>query len=119
MEQGHLTANDKVNQFIDGWQLENPFSTTVEVGHLLTHSAGFNERVTGYMARSNRDVEELGPHLSHRMPAVGHRPGQFVNYSNYGYGLAGLLVEKVSGLPFDEYVQQHILQMIQVLCLNY
>src|SRR5699024_7849906 len=35
-------------------------------------------------------------------------PGEFSAYSNYGMGLAGLIVEEVGGQPFEEYVHEHV-----------
>ena len=107
--QSKLALETDVNEYLSGWEIDNPFPTPVTLSQLLTHSAGFDERVTGYMAKSNEETEPLGQHLSRRMPMVRRVPGTEINYSNYGYGLAGLLVEKAAGLSFAEYVQDHIL----------
>ena len=37
-------------------------------------------------------------------------PGELTAYSNYGHALAGYIVEQVSGMPFEQYVEQHIFQ---------
>ena len=37
-------------------------------------------------------------------------PGELTAYSNYEYALAGYIVEQVSGIPFDQYVEQHLFQ---------
>jgi hypothetical protein len=44
------------------------------------------------------------------MPVRVRPPGELTAYSNYGYALAGYIVEQVSGLPFAQYVEQHIFQ---------
>jgi CubicO group peptidase (beta-lactamase class C family) len=42
-------------------------------------------------------------------PARVRPPGEYSSYSNYGATLAGYIVERVSGLPYDDYVEQNIL----------
>ena len=42
------------------------------------------------------------------MPERIFPPGEMVAYSNYGCGLAGYIVQRISGQDFDDYVQQHI-----------
>jgi hypothetical protein len=49
-------------------------------------------------------------YLVKHLPAEIFPPGKIVAYSNYGAMLAGYIVERVSGEPFDEYIAHHILQ---------
>ncbi len=46
----------------------------------------------------------------HDMPARVRLPGELLAYSNYGTGLAGYIVEQVSGMPFEQYVEENILK---------
>src|SRR6185312_16928219 len=49
-------------------------------------------------------------YLVKHLPAQIFPPGKVVAYSNYGAMLAGYIVERVSGEPFDEYIARHIFQ---------
>ena len=51
----------------------------------------------------------LGEDLKDKMPARVRPPGEFTAYSNYGSALAAYIVEQVSGMPFDKYVDEEIL----------
>jgi CubicO group peptidase (beta-lactamase class C family) len=42
------------------------------------------------------------------MPARVRPPGEFTAYSNHGTALAGYIVEEVSGMPFEEYIEKNI-----------
>ena len=42
------------------------------------------------------------------------QPGTRMSYSNPGYGVAGLVVEKVSGTPFDEFVEERIFRPLEM-----
>ena len=114
VENGLLNLDEDVNNYLVDWKIKNPFSKPVTLRHLLTHSAGFNERVIGYQARTNKDVEPLGKHLQRRMPSLFQAPGTEINYSNYGYALAGYIVELKSGIFYEQYVRDRILKPLEI-----
>jgi len=72
----------------------------------LTHRAGFEEHSKGLWTR---EPEPLGPWLARNLPQRLFPKGDVEAYSNYGFALAGYIVERVSGEPFVSYVQRHIL----------
>ncbi len=53
------------------------------------------------------------------MPPPTHPPGEVFIYSNYGYALAALIVEEISGTPFDQYVEQNILTPLEMTQSHY
>jgi CubicO group peptidase (beta-lactamase class C family) len=109
VEQGELDLHADVNQYVTGFALEDAYPEPVTLGHLLTHRAGFED--PPYTSNLDpQQVEPLGAHLAASMPPRSHPPGKEHIYSNYGYALAALIVEEVSGLPFDRYVEEKILQ---------
>ena len=109
VEQGRLGLDDDVNQHLRDFQLDAAFPEPVRVRHLLTHTGGFDD---GYAiaALSAAEVIPLGQYLATHMPPRVMPAGEFISYSNHGMTLAGYLVEAVSGLPYDQYVREHILQ---------
>ena len=46
------------------------------------------------------------------MPKRIREPGKFSQYSNHGFALAGLIVEEVTGIPYDQYITEEILRPI-------
>lgn len=107
VEQGSLDLHADVNQYLTALQLEDTFSDPVTLAHLLTHTAGFED--PPYVSNTDPDrVEPLGAHLAKMMPPRTHPPGEVYIYSNYGFALAALIVEEVSGVPFDQYAEEHI-----------
>lgn len=107
VEQGQLALNEGVNQYLTDWKIDH-LDNPLTLYHLLTHSGGFNERFIGYMARSESELLPLRDHLRQNMPSLFQPPGININYSNYGYALAGHLVELRSDEPFDHYIQKHV-----------
>ena len=108
VDQGHLSLDADVNRYLRTFQIAATFPEPVRVRHLLTHTAGFDERFTGAVARSPVPAQPLGAYLSANMPARLSPPGQQWLYSNHGITLAGHLVELVSGEPFSEYMARHV-----------
>lgn len=108
VEQGQLNMYSDVNDYLDGSEIENPFETKLTLFHLLTHTGGLNDRVIGYLEPSETEVQSIGEHLDQYMPGHFDAPGLHINYSNYGYALAGHLVELVTEKPFQDYIEGHI-----------
>jgi CubicO group peptidase (beta-lactamase class C family) len=108
VEQGDLDLHVDINQYLDGFRFKDRYAEPVTLAHLLTHTAGFGDH---WSSTTNPDeVQPLGNYLRRHMPPRFAAPGELISYSNHGYALAGYVVEAVSGLPFDQYVHDRILQ---------
>jgi CubicO group peptidase (beta-lactamase class C family) len=109
VEQGKLSLRSDVNEYLDDFQIPDTYPRPVTVGDLLTHSAGFDERFIGEAAATPEELLPLGQYLAQNMPPRTMPPGDNISYCNHCYALAGYLVEKVTGLTWEEYVTENIL----------
>ncbi|MCC9192249.1 beta-lactamase family protein [Arthrobacter sp. zg-Y916] len=104
VERGELNLDTGISAYLD-FDLPQP-KGEVTLRHLLTHTAGFEERIRGLVspdaAPPLRDTVAIDP------PAQVFRPGTVPAYSNYGNALAGYIVERTADQPFADYVEQHI-----------
>ncbi len=107
VEAGKLDLKADVNTYLTDFSIHSP-GRPITLFDLLTHTAGFNDRIIGYLARTESEVKPLGDHLKTFMPGSFQPPGIDINYSNYSYALAGHLVEQVTGTKFTDYVSEHI-----------
>ena len=114
VEQGTLDLHQDINQYLQGSQfiVDNSYSEPVTLAHLLTHTSGFGE--TWQSSTNQEDYPSLGEYLAENMPDRLAPPGAEWRYSGHGMALAAYVVEVVSGEPFDQYVQTHILQPLQM-----
>src|SRR5215212_3596627 len=107
-EQGKLDLNEDINTYLD-FRIPDTYPQPITLKDLMTHTAGFEDR---YYERLAKDPDELEPPrewlISH-MPARVSPPGEVAAYSSYGAALAGYIVARASGEPYDQYVQEHIL----------
>ena len=113
-EDGKIELDRDVNSYLTSFQLEYKFNDSITVRHLLTHTAGFDDRNIGASVRNEKDVITLAQYLKKRMPPQIRPSGKVITYSNHGYALLGLIVEEVSGIPFYEYISQKILKPLEM-----
>lgn len=106
VEQGRLDLDKDVNAYLD-FTLPARDGKPITLRNILTHTPGFED--TGRdLFPATPDGVDLEKYLKTHVPARIFAPGQIVAYSNYGCGLAGYIVQRVSGEPFDAYVKKHI-----------
>ncbi|MFC7329315.1 serine hydrolase domain-containing protein [Marinactinospora rubrisoli] len=111
VEQGRLDLDADVNDYLTGFRIADTYpGEPVTLRRLLTHTAGFEETLTGMLGQSPEDRRSPGAYLAEHQPERVYPPGRVAAYSNYGYILAGHLVEIASGQPFEEYVTEHVLR---------
>lgn len=110
VEEGQIDLHADVNRYLETFQIPDTYTEPVTMAHLLTHTGGFDERSIGAFARTPEDLQPLGAYLAEHMPARVMPPGEVTSYSNHGLALAGYIVETVSGMQFEQYVAEHILQ---------
>jgi CubicO group peptidase (beta-lactamase class C family) len=107
VEQGRLSLHRNVNEHLRSVQIPARHGP-ITLHHLLTHTAGFDERLIGLAARSPAEVSSLPEYVGRWLPPSFAAPGQVISYSNHGFALVGLLIQDTVGRPFGDYVQQEI-----------
>ncbi len=108
VEQGKLDLEADVNTYLD-FRIPNTYPQPITIKHLLTHTSGFENRLIGSGVSDDNDVVPAREFLISFMPARVRPPGDYVNYSNYNAMVAGYIVARVSGQPYEQYIQEHIL----------
>ncbi|MBQ1083467.1 beta-lactamase family protein [Nocardiopsis sp. B62] len=109
-ERGEVDLHEDVNTYLpeDLRVPDTHEGQPVTLHHLLTHSPGFDERTEMDDPEDTGNQRGLAEFLRDNTPDRVFRPGRFTAYSNYGTGLAGFVVQEVSGVPFEEYVERNV-----------
>jgi CubicO group peptidase (beta-lactamase class C family) len=113
VEQGKLDLDRDVNEYLD-FEIPRTYPEPVTLRRLLTHTAGFEETLKNLFVPGAREMRPLRDYLLAAMPARIFPPGKVPSYSNYGLTLAGYIVERVSGEPFEKYVAAHIFDPLRM-----
>ncbi|HEX2244245.1 MAG TPA: serine hydrolase domain-containing protein, partial [Gammaproteobacteria bacterium] len=107
-EQGKLDLDADINTYLD-FRIPDTYPQPITLKHLMTHTAGFEDRYFERLASDPNDLLPPREWLVSHMPARVRPPGDIAAYSSYGTALAGYIVARVSGEPYDQYIQEHIL----------
>jgi CubicO group peptidase (beta-lactamase class C family) len=89
----------------------SPRYPPIRIWHLMTHTAGFEDAaLSAHMFYADpRQVPQLDAYLARYRPERVRAPAVHADYSNYSVELLGAIVQQVSGEPFDDYIEKHIL----------
>jgi CubicO group peptidase (beta-lactamase class C family) len=107
IDEGRLDATADVNRYLD-FTIPAYDGKPITLAHLLTHTAGFDDRYIGKSARSFELAMPLGAYLKRNLPKRIVPPGEIFLYSNYSVALAGYIAERVCGKPFAELAQSMV-----------
>ncbi|NHJ38947.1 MAG: serine hydrolase, partial [Asgard group archaeon] len=105
-----LDLDTDINEYLTTFQIPDTFHDPITLRHLLTHTAGFEEASFIQLVLSPDDLPPLEEICRTGIPDRFSPPGIIPSYSNYGLTLAGYIVELMSGIEFNEYVETNIFQ---------
>jgi CubicO group peptidase (beta-lactamase class C family) len=109
-EQGKLDLDADINTYLEKFKIPETFPEPITLKHLMTHTPGFEEMIDDMAVRDSKDLWTLEKYVSTNIPARIFPPGKLTAYSNYGAALAGYIVQEVSGVLFEEYVEKNIFE---------
>jgi CubicO group peptidase (beta-lactamase class C family) len=107
-EQGKLDLDEDINTYLD-FRIPDTYPQPITLKHLMSHTAGFEDLYYERLASDPNDLLPPREWLISHMPARVRPPGDIAAYSSYGASLAGYIVARVSGAPYNRYIQEHIL----------
>jgi CubicO group peptidase (beta-lactamase class C family) len=109
VEAGKIDLDADVNTYLD-FKIPLKNGKPVTMRQLMTHTAGFEEHGKLTMFDNPKFQIPLGELVKGGIPNRIYEAGSTPSYSNYGTALAGYIVERVSKMSFDDYVEQRIFQ---------
>jgi CubicO group peptidase (beta-lactamase class C family) len=112
VEQAKIDLDADVNQYLD-FKIPPREGKPVTMRNLMQHTAGFEEQAKGVITE-NPKAPGFEALLKAWVPQRVFAPGTTPAYSNYGASLAGYIVQRLSGEPFDAYIEKHILAPLEM-----
>jgi CubicO group peptidase (beta-lactamase class C family) len=108
---GKLSLDDDVRKHIP--ELKD-FGKKITVRHLLTHTTGYREFINTLLIEGRQVLE--GDYIApdevikviNRQPTLQNEPGAEFNYNNSAFSLATIVVERVTGRPFPEWMRDEV-----------
>jgi CubicO group peptidase (beta-lactamase class C family) len=128
-EEGKLSLNDSV--FGPGGILNDPYFSnpkdkrvySITVAHLLSHEAGWTQRYGDQMFMPVTIAQAMGVKTPVDTKTIvrfaldkrlHYTPGKGKAYSNLGYSILGLIIEKVSGMTYEDYCRKNIFEPLGI-----
>ncbi len=112
VDKGQLDLETPITAYLSQFTFERDpnWASTIKVRHLLTHSSAVNDGIATPMEQQ-KDVS-LSEYVHGDFAKSNYLmapAGRMFNYSNPNFMLAGLLIEKVSGLKYADYIKKNVL----------
>jgi CubicO group peptidase (beta-lactamase class C family) len=107
VEKGKLNLDTDVNTYLD-FKIPEFQGAPITLRQIMTHTAGFEEAAKEIIDYAPVKAPRLGDLLKAWVPHRIYPAGTTPAYSNYATALAGYIVERAYGQPFDDYVEQNI-----------
>lgn len=114
-EEGKIDLDRNINDYINPYKVINNYNENVTCRNLLTHSSGVDEasELNGNTRDANL-IKSQEYYMESHTPIVVRKPNTVSRYSNEGYNLLGYIVEKVSGVSYEEYIKENILKPLNM-----
>jgi CubicO group peptidase (beta-lactamase class C family) len=109
MEDGKLAIDDKISKYFpgapEGWQ-------NITIRHLLTHTSGMTDYPPGFDFRRDYTEDELYERA--KTIPLAFQSGDRWSYSNLGYVMLGILIHKVSGKFYGDFLQERVFKPLDM-----
>ena len=113
VEAGKIDLDADINKYLD-FQIPAAFDKPVTVRNLITHTAGFEELLKGLMHSDAKAFPDIDAYVRETKPVRMFPPGEVPSYCNYCLTLAAYIVQRVSGESFNDYLDKHIFQPLDM-----
>lgn len=113
VEQGRLDLDADINRYLD-FKIPPRAGKPVTMREMMMHTAGFEESAKYLLVYDKSNFIPLSRLMKKRVPERIFDSGTTPAYSNYATALAGYVVERISGISFDDYVEQRIFAPLEM-----
>jgi CubicO group peptidase (beta-lactamase class C family) len=109
VEEGKLSLDDKITKYFpdgpEAWQ-------KITVRHMLTHTSGMTDYPQDFDLRRDYAEDELYQRI--KPIPLAFQPGEKWSYSNLAYVMLGILIHKVSGKFYGDFLQERIFKPLEM-----
>jgi CubicO group peptidase (beta-lactamase class C family) len=113
VEQGKLDLDKDVNEYLD-FKIPGRSDGPITLRDIMTHTPGFEEQIKALIVTDPKLLVPLKVYAETKTPVRIFKAGSTPAYSNYATALAGYIVERVSGQPFDDYLDAHLFKPLEM-----
>ncbi|MFO8192412.1 MAG: serine hydrolase domain-containing protein [Bacillota bacterium] len=115
VEEGKLDLNTDISEYLDFTVPARLYkdnhkepAAPITLTHLMTHTPGFEDTGEDLFVLAEEEFLTLEEYLKKNLPERVFPAGEVMAYSNYGTALAGYIIERISGITFEKYIEKNI-----------
>jgi CubicO group peptidase (beta-lactamase class C family) len=108
-ERGVLDLDADVGSYLKGIRIPETFDEPVTLGHLLSHTGGFDADLSFSNLPPGSSYRMTAPEIERRLRRM-RPPGRVASYDVLGFGLAGIVLREVTGKPFREVIREEVFE---------
>lgn len=112
VELKQLSLEDKLVDILPSFKMKDKRYLDIKIKHLLTHSSGLPWN--SHLKKSPDDITAIPLYIQNlQKKRLNFAPGKkmsYKTYSNVGYNLLGVVIEKITGRRFDTFISKNILR---------
>ncbi len=106
-EKGTIDIENPIGSYLP--EHKNGKYASITVRHLLNHASGIGAYASNKERQNKKEYATLAEAVAlFKDRDLQFEPGTDFGYTSYGYSLLGLIIEKVSGITYEDYLQQNI-----------
>lgn len=114
-EKGQLELDRNIEDYISPYKVINNFNKDITIRQLLTHSSGLDESSEIESKTTDKDnIKSQEYYMDCHPLIVVKEPGTVCRYSNEAYNVLGYIIERISGVSYEDYIQQNILEPLKM-----
>jgi CubicO group peptidase (beta-lactamase class C family) len=111
VEEGEVELSDKITKYLDGlpatWN-------EISVRHLLTHTSGIKDFINEPTVDLRNEITPEAVIKSLADKPLNFQPGEKYTYSNTGYHLLGMIIHKVTGKLWGNFLRERIFEPLEM-----
>jgi CubicO group peptidase (beta-lactamase class C family) len=107
VEQGKLDLHRNVDDYLD-FKVSPAGGKPITLVDLMNHRGGFEEGLKDLLTFDPNGLQSTETYLKQHPRPLMFPAGSVPAYSNYGTALAGYIVQRISGEPYERYIENHI-----------
>lgn len=111
VEQGDIKLDDSIGSYLS----DIPYDGKITISQLLNHTSGFTNPIPLKWIHTEREHftfqrDHFFTEILKQNSSLDFEPGSKFKYSNLGYIILGQLLEKATGIAFEDYIKDHIIR---------
>ena len=112
-QENKLSVKDDIRKYLPQY---NTWGKTITIEQILSHTSGIPSytELPGFDTLADKKVSNSRLIKFFESAPLIFEPGSNWSYSNSGFVLAGIIVEKITGMPFNDFVDKRILRQLNM-----